>query len=98
MPDNRDQTGRFKKGMSGNPGGRPKVPEQVREMLKAATPRAAALLIACIDDENMPIKDRMDAAKTVLDRVYGKPTQPIDGNVNGAVTVVLEGLADDYAG
>ena len=42
---------------------------------------AAKLLIKTIDDEDAPLALRMDAAKTVIDRVYGKATQPIDGNL-----------------
>ena len=79
----------FEKGKSGNPRGRPKIPPDVRDMFKAATPAAAKLLIKTIDDEDAPLALRMDAAKTILDRVYGKASQPIEGNGGAAVQVVM---------
>lgn len=91
MPDNRDKAGRFIAGKSGNPGGRTPIPKNVREMLKAATPKAAALLVTMMEDKDAPAAIRMDAAKTVLDRVYGKATQPIDGSVTGGLEV---GISD----
>ena len=83
----RDSKGRFVPGYKG--GGRKKIPQDVRDMFKAATPAAAKLLIKTIDDEDAPLAMRMDAAKTILDRVYGKASQPIEGNGGAAVQVVM---------
>lgn len=84
----------FEKGKSGNPNGRPKVDPEVRELLKAATPAAAKLLIDTINDPTAKRDTRLDAAKTVLDRVYGKATQPIDGNIDTTVQVVFGGMEE----
>lgn len=81
MPAIRDKAGRFVKGASGNPRGRAKIPEDVREILRAATAEAARLLIDTMRDEEKDIRLRKDCAVEVLNRVYGKPTQPIDGNM-----------------
>lgn len=83
----RDSKGRFVPGYKG--GGRKKIPQDVRDMFKAATPAAAKLLIKTIDDEDAPLAMRMDAAKTVLDRVYGKATQPIDGSLDATLQIVM---------
>lgn len=87
----------FAKGQSGNPSGRPKIPKDVKEMLKAAAPDAAKLLIDTINDSEAPRALRLEAAKTLLDRVYGKATQPIEG-VDNKIEIVLAGELADYAG
>lgn len=81
----------FRPGQSGNPSGRPKMSEDVREMLKAATPKAVKLLVSVMDDDGQKTALRMDAAKTIIERVYGKPLQPIDSTISGGLDV---GLSD----
>ena len=66
----------FQPGQSGNPLGRPKIPEDVREATRAACPKAVAVLIELLDDKKSLI--RLEAAKTLLDRGYGKPMQMQD--------------------
>lgn len=87
----------FQKGQSGNPGGRPKIPKDVKEMLKAAAPDAAQLLIDTINDEQVTRSLRIEAAKVLLDRVYGKAAQPIEG-VDNKIEIVLAGELEGYAG
>ena len=83
----------FEKGQSGNPSGRPKVDKDVKEMLKAAAPKAAALLIETVNDPEVKIDLRIKCAETVMDRVYGKAVQPIEGNMDNKVEIVLGGAA-----
>ena len=71
MPANRDESGRFVAGNKANPSGRPKVPQEVREAIKAACPEAVQVLIELLHDKKSLI--RLEAAKTLLDRGYGKP-------------------------
>ena len=80
----------FEKGQSGNPSGRPKVDKNVKEMLKAAAPKAAALLIETIEDPKVKMELRIRCAETVLDRVYGKATQPIEGAVVSLAAQISE--------
>lgn len=71
----------FAPGQSGNPGGRPKLSNELRDAARAATPRALERAIQLIEspDENVALK----AINTVWDRAYGKPAQPVDGDGEG---------------
>ena len=69
----RDDKGRFVKGQSGNPFGRPKVPEEIRTAIRAACPEAVQRLIGFMSHENPKIA--MMEITEILDRGYGKPTQ-----------------------
>jgi hypothetical protein len=67
---------------------------EVREMLRAATPKAAQRLVEALDAERPIVVGngahaavelhpdcdmRVRAANAILDRLYGKPTQAISG-------------------
>jgi hypothetical protein len=81
--------GYFKKGESGNPGGRPKLPADIREAFKARAPEALEVLTRCLHSDDDRIA--MMAAQAILDRAYGKPhqTQSIDANISeGSVRYV----------
>ena len=94
--DCRDNKGSFTPG--NKVGGRKKIPQDVRDMFKAATPAAAGLLIKTIDNEDAPLAMRMDAAKTVIERVYGKATQPIDGSLDATLQIVMSDEARELMG
>ena len=68
----------FKPGNSGNPGGRPKIPEEVKTMARAASPKAMRALIAILDDENSRPPDIIRAAEAIINRAYGTPQQSIE--------------------
>ena len=67
----------FPKGVSGNPGGRPKVLGDVQELARQRSPEAINTLATIMDDPKAPPAARVAAANSLLDRGYGKPTQPI---------------------
>ena len=73
MPGNRDKNGKFVAGTNANPSGRPKIPQEVRDAIRAACPEAVEVLIGIMRDENEKTAYRLEAAKTILERGYGKP-------------------------
>ena len=63
--------GGFTKGKSGNPGGRPKMPAEVREMLLAKANEAVQVITKFLSDSDPRVA--LKAAELLLDRAYGKP-------------------------
>ena len=92
-PESRDKAGRFQKGQSGNPGGRKPMDDETKEILKAAAPDAAKLMVKMMNDPKIQPKLRMQAAEVVMDRVYGKATQPIEGSMDNHIEIVMGGAA-----
>ena len=69
----------FKKGQSGNPGGRPKVVAEVKELARAHTADAIQTLVSIMTNPKAAPAARVSAANALLDRGYGKPPQHITG-------------------
>lgn len=88
-PENSAASGRFKKGQSGNPGGRPKVEGEIRELAQQHGPAALKRLVELMASENERVA--VAAAQAVLDRGYGKAAQALhlDGElrVPGSLTI-----------
>jgi hypothetical protein len=77
----------FPKGVSGNPGGKPKVAGEVRALLEGNTLKAAEKLIAMLNDSDTKIA--LAAANGILDRVLGKPRQAVEVESRPSVNAVL---------
>ena len=76
----------FPKGNSANPGGRPKLPEEikhVRELARQHTLDAVAALVGVLTSQSPGA--RVSAALALLDRGWGKSEQPITGPDGGAL-------------
>ena len=65
------------KGQSGNPGGRPRILEAVRDIARESTTLAIETLRTIAADTDAPHAARVSAATALLDRAWGKPLQGV---------------------
>lgn len=70
----------FKKGVSGNPGGRPKRTEEELDLIAACKDRTAAALavIESIMMEGENERNKLSAAMAIIERGYGKTTDKVE--------------------
>lgn len=71
--------GPWKPGQSGNPGGRPKGLHKVAELARSKTEAMIGVLEEIAASPKAPPAARVAAANSILDRGWGKPSQPIGG-------------------
>jgi len=89
----------FKKGRSGNPGGRARMPVDMRELVKANTAEAVAVLLEVMKNKKAPDSARVNAANSILDRGWGRPTQSVEADVTtGLSPDLLKVLRKDFWG
>ena len=88
MPENRAKTGQFVKGKSGNPGGRPKVPEPFKELVQSKSVPALERIIEIMENPASKPGDVFMCAKLILEYANGKPTD----NMN-----LTHGFVGDFA-
>jgi hypothetical protein len=85
-------SGQFKKGISGNPGGRHKDVAEVKELARTHTTAAIGTLAEIMNDKEAPRASRVMAANALLDRAYGRPAQALEhtGNIGGLGAILDE--------
>lgn len=91
----RDSKGRFIKGVSGNPRGRPKTDEEIKEALRELVPKSIEVLKEIIENRGARDQDRIRAIELIFDRVYGRPFQQMqveDTTVDKTLVMKLEGF------
>lgn len=92
----RATTGQFQKGKSGNPGGRPKENAEVKELARAHTTAAIERLAYWMASSEP--KASVAAALALLDRAWGKPTQPVSGEDGKPIDINLGEVRGAIAG
>ena len=56
------------------------------------------LLADIVVDEGLSMNIRVDCAKEILNRVYGRSTQIVDAGVDSTIRLLLSPEAEPYAG
>lgn len=79
----------FKKGQSGNPGGRPKEDDEIKRLAREKGPDAIKRLAEWMASDNA--KASVAASQAILDRGFGKPPQALTGPDGGPIaTFIIE--------
>lgn len=78
--------GGFKKGQSGNPGGRPKAKDDVVELARTYTIESIERLAHWMRSADSTASTKASVA--LLERGWGKPDQPITGDMALKVEIV----------
>ena len=82
----------FAPGHSGNPSGRPRTPEHVKEMLNGLTEKAVLALEDALDGDDPKL--RLTAAQEILNRALGRPHTSASVDVKRSTIAELLGGAD----
>lgn len=95
LAENRKKTAKgkgrpFPKGVTGNPGGRPKRTPQEIDLIAACkdkTPAALAVMVEIMEYGEIE-RNRLAAAQAIIERAYGKPVQPTDNKHSGIAEAI----------
>jgi hypothetical protein len=72
----------FRKGQSGNPGGKPKELKEIKLEARKMSFDALKTLETVCKNSKSPAAARVAAANAILDRAYGKPAHFISGDAD----------------
>lgn len=88
-PENRDEQdrpiGRFQKGVSGNPGGRPKESADVKDLARQHSSEAFSRILELMRSDNARVA--LAAAQEVMNRAWGKPEAHMHAKLDGLTFV-----------
>jgi hypothetical protein len=86
IAEGRETNGRFIAGATGNPRGRPRVANEVRELAREHGPAAIIRLVELMKSEDGPTA--IAACRELLNRGFGKPEQSINLPSGGSLVTV----------
>ena len=75
-----------KPGQSGNPGGRPNIPDEVKKLLAEGADKAIRFWLDTLGNEEANMTHRLTAAEKLAAYGFGKPKEIIDMDIDGKVT------------
>ncbi len=78
LPSTRDGRGRFVKGFTANPTGRPLKDREVAALAQRYAPEAIGRLVEILRDPKTEPGVVVRAAQIILERGYGRPPQAVD--------------------
>lgn len=68
-----------------------KAPTEIRSLARSHTQTAIKTLVGIMREKKAPSAARVSAAQALLDRGWGKPAQPLDGDGEGGpVKITVE--------
>ena len=87
----------FRPGVSGNPGGRPKgVRRRVQELVGPDADAIIGFMVAVMTDDRERTRDRLESAKWLADRGFGRAAPAADSELeSGRTKLDLSKLSDD---
>jgi hypothetical protein len=77
-PAIRDKSGKFVKGISGNPSGRKPIPQEFKDLAEEYSVVALRKVIAIINNPTSEPKDIIKGSELIISYGIGKPKQPVD--------------------
>ena len=99
LAQNREKTAKrgkpFEPGNNANPGGRPKLPPELKDALRSISPKAVEILTEIMENPESQPATRIRAAEIILNRAYGMPLQEIDATVKQARPIVFDSAVED---
>lgn len=81
---------------SPNPDGRPKAPQEFRDLCKKYSTESAKVVFDIVNDPNVPAKTRIQGAELLINHGYGKPKESLDitSNDKSLVNYDISNLAE----
>ncbi|OPX88289.1 MAG: hypothetical protein A4E53_02070 [Pelotomaculum sp. PtaB.Bin104] len=86
MSENRTVTGRFMKGHSGNPGGRPKLASELKLSMQELTGNAVFTIKEIMSNQDAPPASRLKCAELILAYGIGRPVQQMQIEVETEIS------------